>query len=279
MARSLAASSIAPADPSPLATFSLTHPCPRRTSSTASAAAALGVSPASMSALISTDDERLVGSADSPPPSIVFEAPLFVFEAPSFVFEVPRLSTEEPNRSTSASGAPGDASAESTADSTAKRTDGSSDASGSTTPTTPRSHSETAPPSRGSSGGAGAPPPPPPSPPSRSAAIARSCAPASSVDSACNPGSGDASPQPTLPSSSWTLSRCPRRVPAVSLASPSVVVGFLSMGSSNPRTDADATRGIPLDDADADASSFAPSFLPLGCGRSDRNTTLALLMT
>lgn len=36
---------------------------------------------------------------------------------------------------------------------------------------------------------------------------------------------------------------------------------------------------LRLDDADADASSFAPSFLPLGCGRSDRNTTLALLMT
>ena len=40
---------------------------------------------------------------------------------------------------------------------------------------------------------------------------------------------------------------------------------------------------FPLDrllvDAFIPASSFPDSFLPLGCGRSDRNTTLALLMT
>ena len=116
----------------------------------------------------------------------------------------------------------------------------------------------------GSSGGVNTPTPPR-SPPSSSAAIARNCAPASSADSACNPGKGDASPHPTRPSSSSTRSKCPRRTPAVSLASPSFVVGFFSIGSSNPRTDADTTRGVPLDWASRRRSAHAAAAPTRAC--------------
>mmetsp|Transcript_31270 Transcript_31270/g.78312 ORF Transcript_31270/g.78312 Transcript_31270/m.78312 type:complete len:219 (+) Transcript_31270:1517-2173(+) len=108
------------------------------------------------------------------------------------------------------------ARADNTADSTAKRTEGSKPA-GSRMPTVSASHSEMAPPSRGSSGGTVTPrvrhwpTPDPELPPSNREATARSCAPASAADSLCSPGNGDASPHPTAPPSSSTLSSQPSR--------------------------------------------------------------------